>query len=123
MTIEATIFTRLGPLVGNRCYPDVIPQAADSPKFPQIVYSRISATPGEDLDGDGGDETADVRMQLDIYAQSYGAAKTLRDQVKNAMADFDPPEIWDAERWIYEAETKTHRCILDYLFYPSSEQA
>lgn len=120
MTIEATVFQRLNGLVNGRCYPNVFPQGPNLPAFPGIVYSRISTTPGEDLCGDGDDEVADVRVQLDLVAKSYGAVITLRNQVKTLMKNFDPPAIWDAERWFYDDETKTHRCVLDYLFYPSS---
>jgi hypothetical protein len=120
MTIEADIFMKLQSLVSGHCYTSTFPQAPATPVFPAIRYTRVSAAPGEDLLGDGGDETADVRMQLDLVAKSFGAMTTLRDQVMVAMKNFDPPAVWDSEFRDYDFETKTHRCVLDYLFYPSS---
>lgn len=120
MIIEAGIFTRLQALVTGRCYVNAFPQSPTTPVFPAIVYHRISTVPGEDICGNGDDAEADVRIQIDMVTKSYGATVTLRDQVKTAMADFDPPAIWDGEQWFYEPETKTHQCSLDYLFYPSS---
>ncbi|MBV6304936.1 DUF3168 domain-containing protein [Candidimonas humi] len=38
MSIEAAIFSLLGPLVSNRCYPDTTP---DAPVFPLIVYQIV----------------------------------------------------------------------------------
>lgn len=124
MTIEADLFTKLQGFVQGRCYPGTFPQPAINPQWPAIRYTRISATPNEDLCGDGGDESADVRIQIDLVAKSYGAMITLRAQVMAAMKTIvNPSAIWDAEFCDTDFETRTHRCVLDYLFYPSSDES
>lgn len=122
---ESQIFDALKSLVSNRCYANTFPQPPTSPLWPAIRFVRISAAPVIDICGDGdaeSDDTADVRVQLDLCAQSYGAMMTLRAQVKTAMATLnDPKPVWDGEFITFDAETKTHRCSLDYLFYPSTD--
>lgn len=119
MSVESDLNTALKSLVSNRMYPNTFPQAPAVPTWPAIRYSRISAIPSLDICGDGGDDQADVRMQLDLVASSFGEVQTLRTSVMNALVTFDPPAIWDGESNEYDSETKTHRCTLDYIFYPS----
>lgn len=38
MSLEESLAGILGPLVGGRCYPDVLP---DNPTFPLIVYQQV----------------------------------------------------------------------------------
>lgn len=82
-----------------------------------------SVTPDVGICGDGGEETADFRVQIDlVVAESagYSALDTLKTDVMSDMRSFDPPAVWDGTQFTFDEETKTHRCILDYLIYPSS---
>src|SRR5690606_30861774 len=115
--MEEEIVTALGSFVSGRIWPNRFPQS-NRPTWPAIRYTFISRVPDVDLCGDGGDETADVRIQLDCVSSTYEGVQTLRGQVMTAMAMFQPPAIWDGEFNVFEEETKTHRCALDYLVYP-----
>lgn len=123
MSIETDIDTAIGSLVGSRIYANVFSQPQQRPVWPAIRRSIASVVPDVDLCGDGGDETADLRIQLDIVvaeASGYEALRTLRGQVMTAMSTFTPPAVWDSERNEFDEETRTHRCSLDYMIYPSS---
>jgi len=119
---EAAIFEALKSAVDNRCYPIVFPQQPKLPVWPAIRYTRISATPVITLEGDGGDETADSDFQIDLVALNNAQLVALRAEVMARMkAILDPVQpVWTGESAEYDFETKTHRCRLDYTFYPSS---
>jgi hypothetical protein len=121
MAIEQTLYTTLGPLVSNRVTPDTFPATNGTPPpWPAIRYSFISHTPHVDQCGDGGDDTADQRIQLDVVHTTFKALRTLRLQVMAAMETFVPPAVIDNSLHGYDETTKTYRATLDYLIYPSS---
>jgi hypothetical protein len=120
VTIEASLYTTLAPLVSNRVYPVTFPLTGAVPVWPAIRYSIISVTPSVTICGDGGDETADTRIQLDIVAQTFSAVRALRLQVMTAMLTFAPPAVFENSFSSYDAETKTFREQVDYVTYASS---
>lgn len=121
MTLETAIFTALRSLVSDRVYPSTFPQAPSIPVWPAIRYTFISIEPVVDILGDGDDTTADSRIQIDAVASTFTAARYLRLEIMNVMRLFDPPAILEFSSAEYDADSKTHRSILDYAFYPSSE--
>jgi len=120
MTLEASIFTALKTLVGNRVSPNEFPQPPAVPTWPAIRYTIIDNVPVVDVCGDGDDDTAQPRVQLDVVATTYTAARALRLQVMAAMRTFDPPAILELSSGDYDPETKTYRELLDYTFHGSS---
>lgn len=120
MSLETALFTALKSLVGNRVSPVTFPQPPAVPTWPAIRYTFISTVPIEDLCGDGDDETAEALVQLDLVAPTFSAARALRLQVMSAMRTFDPPARLQNSAGEYDADTKTYREQLDYLFHPSS---
>jgi hypothetical protein len=118
MNIEETLKLALGGLVGGRIYPTIFPQAPATPVWPAIRYVRVSTSVFEDLCGEGDDDSHDVRVQLDIVAEGFVAARTLRDQVRIAMKSV--AVLASGEFQDFDPETKTHRRTLDYIFYESS---
>jgi len=120
MTLEASLFAALKSLVGNRMSPNAFPQPPAVPTWPAIRYTIIDAVPVVDICGDGDDATAEVRVQLDLVAEKYVDVRALRLQVLSAMASFTPPAILELSSGVYDAETKTHREILQYVFHGSS---
>lgn len=119
-TIKAALISTLGALVSSRCFENRFPQAPALQVWPAIRVSKVSNVHGVDLCG-GDDDTADPTWQIDIVSETTLALDTLRTQVIAAMATFDPPAIPDGEFNEYDPETKTHRCGLHYIIYPSSE--
>lgn len=118
--VLVSVMSALRPLVGNRVTTFVFPQGG---KWPAIRVSVISATPAPDLCGDGGDEGADFRLQLDVVTES-GAGETahgtLRAQVMAAMANIGPHVIWDGQFSGFDEPTRTFRTSLDYMIFLST---
>lgn len=120
MSLEADLFAALKSLVGNRMSPNEFPQSPAVPVWPAIRYTFVDTIPEVDVCGDGDDDTATPRVQLDVVATTYTAARALRLQVMAAMRTFSPPAIIESSSGLYDAETKTFREILDYTFHGSS---
>ena len=53
MSLEATLYTLLGPLVGGRCYPDVSPDGA---AFPLIIYQQVGGQAVDYVEGKVADK-------------------------------------------------------------------
>lgn len=120
MSLETDIFDALKTLVGNRVAPVVFPQPPAVPTWPAIRFTIVDSVPTTDLCGDGDDETATPRVQLDVVARTFAAARALRLQVMAAMRGFSPPAILESSTQAYDADTKTYREILDYTIHGSS---
>lgn len=120
MSYESDLTTLLKPLVGNRVSPVVFPQAPAVPTWPAIRYTFISTVPVTDQCGDGDDDTAEVRVQLDVVAATFYQVRALRLLVMAAMRTFTPPAILENTTSTYDAETKTHREIMEYTFHGST---
>jgi hypothetical protein len=122
VSIESDLFAALSSLVGGRVYPITFPQTSGTPGWPAIRYTFISITPDLVVCGDTGDIAADTRVQLDLVASTYVAARVLRLQVMAVMQTFLPPAIFETNFETWDAETKTFRASLDYVIQKSSEQ-
>lgn len=120
MSIETDLFDVLGPLVGDRCYPEVFPLKTPVPQWPAIRYSVVSEVPAVMLCGDTGVEANTTRIQLDLVAASVPAVRGLRDSVIAALENFDPPAVRDSGAMNWDLETDTFRYTMDYTFYPST---
>jgi len=116
--IEITVFDLLKSLVSNRCYPLVMPQ---NPTFPAIVYTRIASTPQNVLFG--GTTLDQVRMQIDIYAKTYKAAKTLAKSVRTSMETAAFSATLQTDDDSFEPETDIYRVSMDYYIYERGIQS
>jgi hypothetical protein len=117
MTTEASLFTALKGLVGNRCYPNAFPLTPPSPTWPAIRYVFVGEVPAVALCGDSGDDDNDRRVQLDLVATTYAGVRTLRASVIAAMQAFNPPAVLQNSFGQFDAETKTHRETLEYVIH------
>lgn len=124
MSIEADLFSTLGPLVGNRAYPETYIQPnGNLPEWPAIRYSFISSVPMITICGDSGDDAPDTRVQIDCTAKTFMGSRALRLLAMSVMQGFFPPAILQegvSGGAGYDAETKTFRASLDYVIYKSS---
>lgn len=82
MTVEASIFGILGPLVSNRCYPDFAPLGTVRPF---ITYEQAGGDALSFLDGALPDKKHG-RFEVGVYADSRAACAALALQVEAAMA-------------------------------------
>ena len=110
--IETSVYTLLAPLNSNRVYPLLMPQ---NPTLPAIVYSRIASTPQNVL---SAPPTLDqVRLQIDVWASTYKAAKTLAASVRNAMETASFSATLQSDDDSYEPETGLYRVSSDYYVF------
>lgn len=124
LSVSQQVFGALAPLVGQRCYQRTFLQPDGGlPAWPAIRFVFVSADPGETICGDGGDEAADYRVQIDLaeaYAKGEAAFQALRAQVLAAMQSLGATYVWAGQRDEFDPDTKTLRCSLDYLVYQSA---
>lgn len=121
--IAAALVAALNPLVDDRVYRNFFPQAPSTPNWPSIRYTFISVTAVQDICGDGGEETADYRVQIDLVdLESKGPTSfaNLSALVKAALAPLQPIYVWNSEFEEFDLETKTNRLSMDYLVFPST---
>jgi hypothetical protein len=81
MSVEAEIFTVLGPLVDNRVYPDTAP--LNTPK-PYIVYQRIGGRVITPLGRDIPDKQ-NARVQVTCWSATRLASSALALQIEDLM--------------------------------------
>ena len=86
MSLEQQIFAALSPLVSGRVHASTFPQLPAVPITPAILCTFVSADPGQDICGAGGQDVEDTRVQVDVYSTSFDSARALRLQVMAAMA-------------------------------------
>ncbi|MNK93877.1 hypothetical protein D3C87_1140610 [compost metagenome] len=120
MSLEQTIYQALAPLVGARVHASVFPQKPDVPVTPAILFTFISEEAAEDICGDDTAQTANTRVQVDIYSTDFDSTRSLRVQVLTAMAAVTPPTRCVGGFSTYEPDLKLHRASLDFIHYPSS---
>ena len=125
--IEGVVFTALRGIVDDRCYPSTFPQREVNGEWtlaatlPAIRYTVISVAAVPDVCGTDDGTTDETRVQVDCVAMTHGAALSLRDSVIAAMQGLAPPATRDQGFTTFDAETRTHRATLDFLFHPSSQ--
>lgn len=115
MSIEATLKSLLGPLVGNRVHPDVTP---DSPTFPLIVYQQVGGQVAEYLEGKVGDKDH-ARMQIVVWAKTRIEASAIARQVRVALVEGTTvATTYGAPVSLYEEALKLYGNRTDYgLWY------
>lgn len=107
MSIETDLFAALKVLAPT--WPTIAPQGTVGPR---ITYQRVAGSDVPNYDADGSGATS-ARIQVDVWADNYGAARALADQARAALyAALTVGEITDNPS-DYEAETKLHRASFD----------
>jgi len=122
-SIATALVTALAPVVASRVYRNVFPQPPAAPVWPAIRYTFASVSASQDICGDGGEETADYRVQIDLVdLESKGPTsfENISALVKAALAPLQPIYVWDSEFEEFDLDTKTNRLSMDYLVYPST---
>ncbi|WP_287740058.1 DUF3168 domain-containing protein [Diaphorobacter sp.] len=124
LSVSQQIVQAVGPLVGGRCYARTFLQPDGAlPPWPAARFVFASLTTAPSICGDGGDDAADYRVQIDLadaYGKGEAAFLALRAQLLAAMQALGATFVLDGQRDEFDAETKTLRCSLDYLVYQSN---
>lgn len=116
--IEELIFDTLKDIVGNKVYPDVVPQNASLPLFPCIIYTLVGSQNPIANCGNAHENNEMVRVQLDLFAETAKIRANLRLLVRKAMDEMSHCAVLQSGILnLYEPETKTYRAIFDYHVY------
>lgn len=100
--------TALTALISGRIYPIAAPQNVAKP---YLVYRVISNNSNQCLEG--GIYENDVRIQIDIWADTYSNAKVTKEAAVDAILGFKSSyniNVMDD----YEQDTLLYRQILDF---------
>ena len=76
-------YSGLAALIDDRLYPDELPQGI---KFPAVIYSKISDIKDHTLVGQNRLESP--MLQFTTFAGTKTAARTIANQLKVALCDF-----------------------------------
>ena len=109
MAVEGDIQTLLAALVSGRAYPLTAP---DPVIKPYIIFQVISDVQQNHLEGYAG--FSNRRFQIDAYATSYGAAKTMAASIKTAMAASLIINVHLSSHDLYEPEVQLYRVSMDF---------
>jgi hypothetical protein len=112
-TVEANIQTKLGALCAGRCYPLINPAPVLGQSY--IVFQEIF---GRDM-MITPPEKQEYRVQIDVYAATYGSVKTLAASAKSAMDNATEFATSMIDRFDgYEEISKEYRQTLEYYIWP-----
>ena len=114
--------------LSTRIYEGTFPQPPAVPVWPAARFTFAGNTPYPALCGDSDIDADDVRVQIDLVVQTSQAdLHALRRAVIAAMANMvlqsgetPLPSTRDTDLYEFDAETKTHRQILDFILFPST---
>ena len=102
--------TAVTALTSTRLYPIFLPQ---NTTYPAQTYQRISTMPVNTISGYSYLENA--RIQIDSWATSYSAVKTLARETLKAMDSSTSYEaVLEMEMDSYEPEVELYRVMQDY---------
>lgn len=82
MSAESLIFAALGPLVGNRVYPDVAPAGVTKP---YITYQQVGGAPVNYLERATTPDKSNGRFQVNVWATTRVAASALAKSAADAL--------------------------------------
>lgn len=100
----------VGGIVAGRIYP----AGTASTLAPYLTYSRVVSIEQSTLDTNGGTGNInETRLQVDVWAGSYGAAQATASAVKAALKGWALQNIVLSENDDYESDTKLHRVSID----------
>lgn len=126
MTVEELIRytlindTAVKAIIASRCYPVLIPQ---DPTYPLIVYYRLSGLPDNTLTG--SPVLTYSRFQIEAWANTYSAAKSLAGAISDALNAKTYSGtgmsigsiVQQGERDSYEEPVSCYRVMLDFTLW------
>ena len=108
--------------ITTRCYPATLPQ---DPIYPLILFSKVTGMRDHHLQGPSG--LAHPRFQVEAWATTYDAAKTLANAIREALDGYKGTVgtvvigsiLIESERDVYEDAVSCHRVIMDFYCWHS----
>lgn len=110
MTTQSDLRACLLPLVAGGVHFGTIP--VDNKMWPAICLPTEIITPDNTICGSS--DLENYRVQIDVYAPSYGVVVTLRKQVFDAVELMFPHAERINDLADYDADLKLHRRIIEY---------
>lgn len=83
MSLEATLYTLLGPLIGGRCYPDVSPDGAT---LPLIIYQQVGGQAVDFVEGKVPDKD-NARVQVHVWSKTRLEASQIARSARVALVE------------------------------------
>jgi hypothetical protein len=118
MTVEADLFNALKGLVSNRVYPDVAPANATKP---YLTYQQVGGV-GVNFIDTSVPSKKNARFQINVWAQTRGAAAILARQVEDALRSTTSLQttVLGAPVADYEEDTQLYGTRQDFSFWHTS---
>jgi len=111
-TIESQLQTLLGNLATGRCYPLINTSTAIVTPYItyQVIHSSLMTVVSD---------KEKMRVQIDVFATTYGAAKSLAQSVKSVIdtASFAGTSLI-MNMDLYEEASKEYRVMLEFYIWP-----
>ena len=85
MSLEATLYSLLGPLVSGRCYPDVSPDGA---AFPLIIYQQVGGQAVDYVEAKVADKD-NARVQVHVWSKNRLEASQIARSARVALVEGD----------------------------------
>lgn len=109
-------FAGLATLVGDRVYPNIMPQNVT---LPAVSFRRVTSRRERAMVADPG--IVRGRFQFDAWASTYDAARDVREQIRLALERWDTTVdtavdtiFVESEVDLYEDDTEIHHLVIDF---------
>jgi hypothetical protein len=114
MTVDETLVACLqATSIGSAVYALVAP---NSSLPPYCVYTQISGTRVNNMDGDGG--LGNPHYQIDIYAKTQSSRDALQKEIRNAILAYSSLHaVFLNDGVMYEPDTKFFRHRQDFSIW------
>jgi len=109
VSLQTVLQAALSSLAAGGAHQDIALQGTVAP---YIVWSEVVSTTNNSLQG--ASNTQNTRIQIDCYAATQTARKTLADAVVAAMAALSLGNVQISSQNVYESDVKLFRSILDF---------
>lgn len=113
MLIEQALKEAIGDQTsaGARVHPGLLDQGSD---LPAVVFTRIAGAPVASADGQN--ELVNARFQVDCFAVTYAAAKTLANAIRSTLdaTAGGLKAVCEGEIDFYDDAPRTYRVSLDF---------
>jgi hypothetical protein len=109
-TVVEDLRAILNPLATNGAWYGV--NTTEPPKFPYIVFTRISSTPNVSLLGPSG--LQNTRFQIDIFSRQISEAVSIEIALEAAMQAWATQNVPLSSADLYEEPVRAYRVMKEF---------
>ena len=116
MTVEASIYTALKSLVGNRVYRDIAPQTVT--ETPRIIFQQVGGAAVNFLDPTVPSKK-NGRWQINVWGDRRDDVMALAHEVEDTLRAYTVLQatVLGAPVALYEEETRLFGAMQDFSFW------